>query len=289
MARTVGELSAAGAVDVVPCLTDERAEFVDLLASLEDADWDRPTECPAWSVKGLALHVLGDDLSLLARQRDGMIPSVLTEPALPAWDGAPDGPLDRFNERWVLAATFLSPILIVELLRLTGEWTHAWYAAVDPNTTGEVVLLVGPDPAPYWVIAAREYLERWVHHLQIRRALHLDAGPLGGRPYAPMAAAVVARILPQLFTRRSGLGDVTVAFRIGDDSWTVARRDGDTWELLDGDADDCAVNLRVDAAAAPALLSRGLSRLEAEQALVIRGDSDLGSSVRLHLADVLGR
>ena len=289
MARTAGELSAAGAVDVVPLLPGERAELIDLLASLDDPDWDRPTECPAWNVKGVALHVLGDDLSLLARQRDAMVPSVLTEPSQPAWDGAPVGPLDRFNERWVLAATFLSPTLIVELLRLTGEWTHAWYATVDPNTTGEVVLLVGPDPAPYWMIAAREYLERWVHHLQIRRALQLDAGPLGGHPYATMAAAVVARFLPPFFAPLSAPVDATAAARIGDESWTLARRDVNAWALLDGDADDCTVVLRIDAAAVPALLSRGLSRPEAEQLLVIEGDADLGSMLRSRLVDLLGR
>jgi uncharacterized protein (TIGR03083 family) len=289
MARTVHELSAAGRLDVVPLLAGERAELVDLLGPLEASDWDRTTECPAWSVQGVALHILGDDLSLLARQRDGMVPSVLTEPSQPAWDGAPSGPLDRFNERWVLAARFVSPVLIVELLRLTGEWTHAWYAGVDPNKVGEVVLLMGPDPAPYWMIAAREFLERWVHQLQIRRALHLDSGPLGEPPYSSMAAAVIARVFPQLFSSVSAAAGATVAIHIGDESWTMAHREGSFWELLDGAADDCAVALRVDAASASALLSRGLSRPEAEQAFVTRGDTELGSAVRAVLAAVLGR
>jgi Mycothiol maleylpyruvate isomerase N-terminal domain len=38
----------------------ERAEFVGLLASSDAADWDRPTECLAWSVNGVALHVLDE-------------------------------------------------------------------------------------------------------------------------------------------------------------------------------------------------------------------------------------
>ena len=73
-------------------------------------------------------------------------------------------------------ATFLSPALVIELLPETGRWTHDWYSTVDPDRTGEVVLLFGPDPAPYRAIAAREYVERWVHHLQIRHTLGLDAG-----------------------------------------------------------------------------------------------------------------
>ena len=57
-------------LDVTALLGPERAAFVDLLDALAPAQWDLPTECPAWTVKGVALHVLGDDLSLLSRQRD---------------------------------------------------------------------------------------------------------------------------------------------------------------------------------------------------------------------------
>lgn len=56
------------------------------------------------------------------------------------------------------------------------------------------------------------------------------------------------------------------ALHFGDGSWTMERRNGGLSELLDGDVDDCAVALHVDAAAAPALLSRGLPQPEALQA-----------------------
>ena len=44
------------------------------------------------------------------------------------------------------------------------------------------MLLFGERVAPYWAIAAREYLERWVHQLQIRRALGLGNGRLDAPP-----------------------------------------------------------------------------------------------------------
>ena len=119
-------LRSLGPVDVVGLLVPEREALTDLLRGLTADDWNRPTECPAWTVRGVALHVLGDDLSLLARQRDAEVPSLLTEASLPTWDGAPTALLDRFNERWVDAATFLSPALLVELLRMTGETTRAF-------------------------------------------------------------------------------------------------------------------------------------------------------------------
>jgi hypothetical protein len=104
-----------------------------------------------------------------------------------------------------------------------------------------------------------------------------------------MAAAVVARVLPRFFSALSAPVDATVAVRIGDESWTLARREVNAWALLDGDADDSTVALRVDAAAFPTLLSRGLSRPEAEQVLVAEGDADLGSMLRSRLVDLLGR
>src|ERR1700682_1538185 len=38
---------------------EEFRRFADLMASLPADDWTRPTECTAWDVRKLALHVLG--------------------------------------------------------------------------------------------------------------------------------------------------------------------------------------------------------------------------------------
>jgi uncharacterized protein (TIGR03083 family) len=37
----------------------EYGRFLDLLRSLEPADWTRPTDCPAWDVRAMAAHNLG--------------------------------------------------------------------------------------------------------------------------------------------------------------------------------------------------------------------------------------
>jgi uncharacterized protein (TIGR03083 family) len=114
---------------VLDVLEPERAALVALLEGLEPGDWTRPTECPAYTIKGVASHVLGDDLSLLSRQRDGAedgpVPLALDRP------GADSRTLlDAFNDRWVAAAGFLSTELVVELLGLTvvqsDELNEAW-------------------------------------------------------------------------------------------------------------------------------------------------------------------
>jgi mono/diheme cytochrome c family protein len=63
-------------IDATGLLGSERDAFLDLLGSLSDEEWQLATECPKWTVEGVALHILGDDLSLLARQRDGMTNSL---------------------------------------------------------------------------------------------------------------------------------------------------------------------------------------------------------------------
>jgi uncharacterized protein (TIGR03083 family) len=276
-------------LDIVPMLPAERADLVALLRGLPPADWDRATECPAWTVKGIALHVLGDDLSLLSRQRDDAVPSTEVEHALPAWDGAPENVLDRFNERWVHAATFLSPQLLVAMLERTGEATHAWYASVDADAPGEVVALFGDGPAPYREIAGREFLERWVHQLQIRRALGTGPGAAGTSPIVDTAFDVVARTMTTLMEFVRPPAEASVVIEIGDARWAYALGAAKRWELRLGDVPDATVRLSSTPEGAVTLFSRGLPRARAQEALRVEGDSELGARLTAGLAAYVGR
>src|SRR5262249_49394833 len=81
-----------------------------------------------------------------------------------------------------------------ELLRLTGEWTAAYYEHVDPDSPGEPVGFFGPrgGHSPFWQAIAREYVERVVHHSQIRRALGLSS--VADRPLIDVVVEVVATV-----------------------------------------------------------------------------------------------
>jgi len=46
---------------------------------------------------------------------------------------------DSFNGRWVESAAFVSPRILIELLRLTGEWTTGYYSSIDPAFDGKYV------------------------------------------------------------------------------------------------------------------------------------------------------
>jgi uncharacterized protein (TIGR03083 family) len=159
-------------LDVTAMLRPERKRFLDLLESLSVDDWMRPTECPAYSVKGVATHVLGDDLSLLARQRDRSTNGVLLmAEEMPGADFRTI--LDAFNDRWVSTARFFSAEVLVDLLRVSGDRTAEFYESVDLEAPCEPVFFFGStgEQSPYWQAIAREFVERWVHHSQILRAL----------------------------------------------------------------------------------------------------------------------
>jgi uncharacterized protein (TIGR03083 family) len=172
----------------------ERACLVGFLERLDQEEWNRPTECPAYSVKGIATHVLGDDLSLLSRQRDGSVQGlVLMAEQLPR--ASFRELLNGFNDQWVSAARFFSRELLLELLRLSGEWTARYYENIDPERPGEPVPLFGASldgQSPFWHAMAREYLERWIHHSQIRRALQVPS--LSERQFLEPGVEVCAAI-----------------------------------------------------------------------------------------------
>ena len=237
-------IDAATISVVLDAYPPERSRLLDLLASLTGDDWSRPTECPAYSVKGVAAHVLGDDLSLLSRQRDGALPGVIH--VAERMPGADFGSLlDAFNDQWVEAARFFSPELLVELLRVSGEWTEAYYRAVDPLAQGEPVGMFAPvvdGGSPFWQAIAREFLERWVHHSQILRAL--------GRPSLASEAVVEVgvRIVGAIYgADPTGPADPSGSWRLGSlvlgptqqaaDILTLAHPQAEVRELLEGPID----------------------------------------------------
>lgn len=190
-------LDAASIGRILEVYRPERSTLSKLLEGLGPRQWAQATECPEYSVKGVATHVLGDDLSLLSRQRDQAENGLsFLSSELPGSDFRTL--LDTFNDRWVAAARFLSPNLLVELLNLTGEWTAEYYESVDPLTEGESVGLFGArqgESSLFWQAIAREYLERWIHHSQIRRALGLSS--LSDRRFLVPGIEVVGAIARQ--------------------------------------------------------------------------------------------
>jgi uncharacterized protein (TIGR03083 family) len=272
-------------IDVTSALAPERDALLELLCDLSDGDWERATECPAWTVQQVALHILGDDLSLLARQRDaarkqglvlyGESHSGLTFTQL----------LDGFNEQWVTASTFVSPRLLTDLLRLVGEWSDDFYRSVGLDTvSGEPVgFFAQTEPSPYWQVIAREYAERVIHHSQIRRAL--GAPELRGEIVRWMALVVVHGLSHWLVDYRVPDG-ATIGVDFGAlGSWTW-NREPDAWSVSEGiDAPDARVSVAGDQVVR--VLTRGVALTGEKGLLTVEGDERLALGAMAVVAPLL--
>lgn len=146
----------------------DRDRLNELLAGLQAADWERPSPCPGWTVLGLCCHLVGDDLGLLARQRDRHHgtpgPGGGTEADFVAW-------LDELQAEWVRATRRLSPRLVTDLLRWAGPQITATFGGEDARARTASVSWAGPGLVPAWLGQARELSEYWIHRQQILQAL----------------------------------------------------------------------------------------------------------------------
>ena len=260
---------------VVDLLPEERERLLALLADLGEEAWRRPTGCPGWTVHDIALHLLGDDLGILSRMRDGFTPFS------PGPDEGIVPFLNRLNADWVTAARRLSPRILRGLLRLAGEETHAYFSSLDPFALGGPVSWAGPAPAPHWLGIAREYTERWVHQQQIREAL---GAPSLAEPrlLGPVLATFV-RALPHTFRDVAAPAGTAASLRIDGEAggeWSVVRSSAGRWELfegLPGDPPDALVLLDQDTAWR--LFTTGIDAGDAEPRASIEGNVPLGRQV----------
>ena len=265
-------------------LAPERATLLELLRGLSDEQWALPTECPEWDVKGVALHILGDDLSLLSRQRDvapqGLSLYAQSNPGLNFRQL-----LDGFNEQWVTASSFLSPALIIELLRLVGEWSDEFYCNVGLETRARepVGLFAATQSSPYWQLIAREYLERIVHQSQIRRAI--GAPELDGELVTEVAR-VISHILCVWLPDFAPPTGTTVAMTWGNaGTWTLTRNEN-SWTASDG-ANNPDAHVTFAPEVALRVITRGISREESVGGISVEGDEQLGRDILDQTAHLL--
>lgn len=266
-------------VDVVEIVPDERRGFLELLESLSLADWVRPTVCAGWSVQDVAAHLLGDDVGLLSRWRDGYGTPTFGEGLDIATWGGLLAAIDRQNDRWVTAARRMSPEVIVALLRWSGEETAAFFRAVDPHALGRPVDWAGPAAAPLWMHVAREYTERWVHQQQIRDAVGAP-GLFAPRLFAPVLETF-ARALPHTLREHVPEEGTTVRLVVTGDAggaWTARHLDGQ-WASIDDAASPAGATVTLDQDLAWRLFTKGVRPDDVRGDVAIAGDPVLADAV----------
>jgi uncharacterized protein (TIGR03083 family) len=245
---------------------------------LSAKEWDRPTVCPGWTVKDIASHLLGVDVGNLARRRDEFPGPSSGTPSAENWSELV-ALVAKLNESWVAATRRLSPRLLCELLRFTGEAIADYFANLDPGAMGGSIAWVGSEPAPVWLDIAREYTERWVHQQQIRDAVDRP-GLLEPRYLTPVLATFVHALPHSL---RDVAPEPGTCLRLditgpAGGVW-IAMRTETSWALLQDRPGqvDAAVTLSQDVAWR--LWTRMLSRLDALPYARFAGDRSLGERV----------
>lgn len=259
-------------VDVHGLFHPDRDALVALLRDLPAEAWRLATVCSGWDVHDVALHIVGGDLSGLARHRDGY--------ALEQRAGESKGAfIGRINEEWVTAARRLSPRLAIELLETSGPPFFEHLEGLEPTALGGPVSWAGPGPAPVWLDVAREYMERWVHQQHIRDAVDRP-GQREARFVAPVIAASMHALPVALAAHAAGGGcAVTVAVE-GDagGTWTVVKEARD-WRLYEGAPDGPRTTVVVPADDWWRIVTLGLRVEDAWHRATTAGDADLGRAV----------
>lgn len=263
-------------VFVLDLFPEERKGLIDLLKQLPGEDWNRPTVCPGWSVKDIADHLLGDDLGILSRKRDGYSPpSPEGAASLEDWETLVAF-INHSNAAWVEATQRVSPALLIELLEFTGEATFQHFSTLDPLALGEPVSWAGPEPAPTWLDTAREYTERWLHQQQIRDAVERP-GFKQPRFFHPVLDTFV-RALPRTYHEITAAPATSIVLTITGEAggtWGLEYTGG-AWQLGANPRGEPAASVRFDAETAWRLFTRGIRPETARERAHLDGDTALG-------------
>ena len=260
-------------IDVRDEFTQSRARLLRLLDSLTSDDWERPTAAGAWTVRDLAAHLLGDDLSRLSRSRDAHV----GEGPRPG-ESLPEF-IHRINEEWVHATARISPAVVVAMLETTTPEVLEFWAASDLDEYGEPVTWAGPDPAPVWLDCARDFTEYWVHQEQIRDATGKHGSDVPEEVHAVLDTFL--RAVPYTLEGRSWASGAGLAVQVegpGGGRWSW-RYNGDVWRAAVNEPDRETVVRFNDADGLWRLCTRMLSPVEASRRAEVTGDGELAHRV----------
>jgi hypothetical protein len=169
--------------------------------------------------------------------------------------------------------------LLIDLLRLTGEQTDAYFRQLDLERIGGAVDWAGPDPAPVAFDLAREYTERWVHQQHIRDAVNRP-GMLERAWFHPVLATFVQGLRRSLAGAEADEGTVVRLVITGEagDDW-IAVKSGDGWQVDTGAAEPVSATVTLDQDTAWRLFTRGVRKEQAMARATLSGDPDLVSRV----------
>ena len=261
-------------VIVAELFPEIHAELIFLLRRLSPDDWLKPTVCPGWSVKDVALHILGGEIGNISRRRDGCEANV----SINNWEELVKF-VNDWNQSWISVARRISPPVLIDLLELVGSQMCTYWQTLDPFSMGGPVDWVGTQPAPVWLDLAREYTERWHHQQHIRDAVGRP-GLKQPRYFSPVLETFI-RALPRTYQAILSDENTSVSISISGEAggrWSILRENR-AWNLYTGAPDKPTAEVLVDQDIAWRLFTRGIDQLEALNQMIFKGDQNLARKV----------
>lgn len=271
-------------VDTLHLFPQERRALLALLESLTEDRWAFHDVYPGWSLKDIVSHLLADDLSRLSRGRDDYSAALFKFTTPETFESDLLEWINRQNNAWVDATRRLSPQVLIDLLRWTGEQTQAYWQSLDLQAVGERVSWAGPDPAPVWLDVAREFSERWLHQQHIREAA---GAPLLYEP--PIFVPVLdtfARAIPHTYRHVIAPDGTNIRLTLtgleaDDDSsrhYDLVRAN-DRWQLVADTRTGPGAHVTMPADTAWRLFTKSLTPDDARASTALHGDTTLAAKM----------
>ena len=249
-----------------------RRELLNILARLADDDWQKPTACTGWSVRDVALRILGDDVGLLSglRDHDGRGRHFESYDELLAF-------INQRNDQWIQAARRMSRPLLLSLLAYTGQQWAEFAASLDPLQMAGPIGWTGNAADPMWLHLARELTEYWMHHQHIAEALGLinlkDARFV--HPVLSTFLQALPRTYREIAAPENSLVKVVITGQ-GGGEWHLIRNSA-AWTLYANSDLSATAVVILDVNTAWHLFTKGIGPDEARAHTLIEGDQALGA------------
>ena len=179
---------------VVGALVGEWEALAELLAPLSEDEWLAVSPCPGWTVKDLAAHVIGTELTL-----EGQASPALTD-ELKAQDHIRND-IGAINEAWVDSFRSQPGSEVLAALKdVTGRRAQALAAMSQEEFDADSWTPAGP--GSYGRFMQIRVYDCWIHEQDMRAALGRP-GHLSG-PQAEQSLDEVARALGFIVGKKAG-------------------------------------------------------------------------------------
>jgi len=278
------KLSGTEPILCAPIIRQVDQHLIELLTSLDAAEWNLPTIAPHWSVRDVAAHLLDTALRKLSIGRDKCfvehvdIRSHQDVVAL----------VNRLNREGVAVYRRLSPVVLIQLMQLTCDQAADFYESLDPFAAAAIgVSWAGETSSLVWFDNARELTERWHHQAQIRLATNRP-GIMTPVLYHPVLDTFL-RGLPYAYRNVATALHTALLVEISGDcggQWCLLKLH-DGWSFTRELPSAIASQIVIPQSIAWRLFTKGIDRESARAEVKITGDIALAEHV-LHLVAIVG-